>query len=170
MWARRISIRRVSAIDALSCVCHVLVTGLAHAHIVLCRDMLWTGICLRGMSHQHVIYIHTEVRLAMTENTSIWEERPLKESYIQYAAQDVCFLYEAFHKMVSGMRLLDCLLMFASCAWMDAHVIILRCIISTCVISHVVCHLLVHSGVSTPSCLVAPLRDGWLSTLRRTIP
>lgn len=37
----------------------------------------------------------------MAENTSIWEERPLKESYIQYAAQDVCFLYEAFHKMVT---------------------------------------------------------------------
>lgn len=65
-----------------------------------CYHIVRVMSCEIYVSSLHVS-LHTEVRSAMAENTSIWEERPLKESYIQYAAQDVCFLYEAFHKMVS---------------------------------------------------------------------
>lgn len=40
----------------------------------------------------------------MRRNENFWEKRPLTRQMIQYAAQDVCYLYYAFEKLVYCAR------------------------------------------------------------------
>lgn len=56
------------------------------------------------IAYTKLVEHYTEVRLAKTQSRTDWEQRPLSEQQVSYAADDVKYLYQIYPIMISALE------------------------------------------------------------------